>query len=184
MSGIAHCRNCGELDESELFADSYGSFYCKDTAGFAVTCRGQRDEALAALASKDEEIEANWDAVIGACKQAWPEKEKLTYSQSPTELIIDIINERDEALAARDQEIARLKKQADLSEASARQMHDAWDAACHDIADLRNTHSQTLTAMRELAEKWERAWHPKTERGSLAHSFAAQLRALAGEVKS
>jgi hypothetical protein len=39
-----------------------------------------------------------WDLVIQACAQAWGPR-KLMWSQSPTELIVDIINERDEALA-------------------------------------------------------------------------------------
>lgn len=43
------------------------------------------------------EVEAVWDLVVRACQSAWP-GEKRGYGQSPIELIIDLINERDEAL--------------------------------------------------------------------------------------
>lgn len=53
-----------------------------------------------------------WDMVIEACHQAWPEDEKVFYNQSPTELIIDIINERDAGesrLQASEQKVAALQ---------------------------------------------------------------------------
>ena len=43
------------------------------------------------------EVEAVWDDVIEACQAAWPDRKPLVYSDSPTELITEIINERDEA---------------------------------------------------------------------------------------
>lgn len=38
-----------------------------------------------------------WDLVVEACQQAWPEK-LLGWNNSPTELIADLVNERDRAL--------------------------------------------------------------------------------------
>lgn len=52
--------------------------------------------------SVDPESEAAnpvWDLVIQTCAQAWPAG-LLTWNQSPTELIVKLINERDEARAA------------------------------------------------------------------------------------
>lgn len=40
-----------------------------------------------------------WDLVIQTCAQAWPAG-KLAWNNSPTELIVDIINERDQVLEA------------------------------------------------------------------------------------
>lgn len=64
---------------------------------------GQQQAALSETAATpiDPDSEAAnpvWDLVIHACAQAWPAG-KLAWNNSPTELIVDIINERDEALA-------------------------------------------------------------------------------------
>lgn len=53
---------------------------------------------------KDEGLEnfdgyfIHWHEIVKACAQAWPDK-NVVYSQSPLELIVQIIDERDEALA-------------------------------------------------------------------------------------
>jgi hypothetical protein len=47
----------------------------------------------------DERANLVWELVLSACGKAWPERKKLFYNESPIELINDIINERDEALA-------------------------------------------------------------------------------------
>lgn len=53
------------------------------------------------IPSKDviPEVEEAWGMVIDACQQAWPDRKPLIYSDSPTELIIEIIDERDELRA-------------------------------------------------------------------------------------
>jgi chromosome segregation ATPase len=76
-------------------------------------------EAQLAETQKETEIAVNeaWDEVLDALKQAWPD-EMLVYDMSPCELIIRIINERDDVqaqLAEKDRRIRELK--ADLEDA-------------------------------------------------------------------
>lgn len=60
----------------------------------------ERDALRSASAPIDPESEAAnpvWDLVIQACAKAWGPR-KLAWNNSPIELIIDIINERDDLL--------------------------------------------------------------------------------------
>lgn len=63
--------------------------------------RSTPPEALRSEPVDPESEAANpvWDLVIQTCAQAWPAG-LLTWSQSPTELIVKLIDERDEARAA------------------------------------------------------------------------------------
>ena len=56
----------------------------------------------------------HWNVIIKICEGAWPEKDKVFYECSPAELIVEIINERDEfkeQLKAKNEEIWRLKRE-------------------------------------------------------------------------
>lgn len=56
-----------------------------------------RPEVVASVDPDSEAANPVWDLVIQTCAQAWPAG-KLTWNNSPTELIVDIINARDDAL--------------------------------------------------------------------------------------
>jgi hypothetical protein len=51
------------------------------------------------VARVGEAENAVWDKVVFTCGKAWPEKQNLVWGGSPTELITEIIDERDAALA-------------------------------------------------------------------------------------
>lgn len=77
-----------------------------------ISGRKRAEAAEARVKELEEDIEANWELVIKTCRQAWPVKKKVFYCQCPTELIIDIINERDEAkndLTTNQSEVAVLR---------------------------------------------------------------------------
>ncbi len=100
----AKCGECGRIEGRHFAGCSrYGLPSFEELGRVNETNRDNPADASATCAQAepvDPESEAAnpvWDLVIQACAQAWGPG-KLVWSQSPTELIVDIINERDEAM--------------------------------------------------------------------------------------
>jgi hypothetical protein len=80
----------------------------------------------------DAEKDAIWQEVLDACVQAWPEQKKVFYNDSPTELIIRIINERDGEREAREKCEAALR----AKDAAMQVLFDRLSRAGVDCSDL------------------------------------------------
>lgn len=129
---LEHCLKCFTLEQCE--ADGACLTGGKMPSDCAPSTTPQKP-----VDPESEEANPVWDLVIQTCAQAWPAG-LLTWSQSPTELIVKIINERDEAnqgWEAAENELARRAKVADETTASAieqkpieilREWVEAWDA--------------------------------------------------------
>jgi hypothetical protein len=57
----------------------------------------------------------DWNEIIDCCVQAWPDKKHVSYSESPKELIVRIIDERDDA----QKELEACRKERDEARAKA-----------------------------------------------------------------
>ena len=97
----------------------------------------------------DERANLVWDLVVKSCARAWKDKSKFYYNECPTELITDIINERDEAL----QSLATAREEA---YEKCRRI-----AAEHIYGDTSNIARSILYAIAES----KRALKPTTEAG-------------------
>lgn len=86
---------------------------------------------------------AVWDQVVQACSKAW--KETPSWSQSPTELITRIINERDDALSAIPAP-SKYETAAEEEEALARILARADEIVWENLPD---TEAQALKALRD-----------------------------------